>query len=55
MNHPEVGMWTRLEIAMLVAFVVGIQAHSRVSAAQALEAESGHALLCRLLCKLSWE
>ena len=37
-------MWTRLEIAMLVAFVAGTQAHSRASAAQTLEAESGHTL-----------
>jgi mono/diheme cytochrome c family protein len=37
-------MWTRLGIAMLVAFVVGAPAHSQVSATQTVEAESGHTL-----------
>ena len=37
-------MWTKLGIATLVAFVAGTQAHSRASAMQTLEAESGHTL-----------
>ena len=37
-------MWTKLEMAMLVAVVVGTQAYSRASAAATPEAEHGRAL-----------
>ena len=37
-------MWTKLEMAMLVAVVAGTQTYSRASAAETLEAENGRAL-----------